>query len=241
MAERDSARSQMAMDEDLAARGQATLRLFRWVRPAVSMGYRQPRPAWTEPALLEASGIESIERPTGGRVAVHGSDLSCSVTLPRSASTSLSLIMDLVCESLGRACRSLGISVSRGEESGSKPIVYCLVEPSPYALMVGSRKLAGFAVRRYAMSWLIQGSMLVRGVPAVFEQVMPRDVSGRFLTQSISLEEAVGAPVGWTTLIPRVAEAWQATWGLPCSLVDEGWAGDGAAWWPSRPRGHLGG
>ena len=213
MAEQESAREQMAMDERLAQQARPTFRLFRWHTPALSLGFKQPIPHWVDRARLASYRLELVERPTGGGIAVHGSDLSCSVVVPRHSGFSLRALMELVCESLTNGVRTFGIDVQwRRDLECSSPITYCLTEDSPYALMVGDRKLCGLAIRRYQASWLIQGSMLVRELPEVFRPVMPAGVSEAFQTRAIPLEEAVGHPVVDEELITSMSGAWRTTW-----------------------------
>jgi len=100
---RDSAAKQMAMDEALARTARATFRLFRWQRPAVSLGFKQPPPAWVEPGALAGHGIEVVERPTGGGIAIHGSDLSFSVVVPRQQSMPLAELMAGIAQVLSEA------------------------------------------------------------------------------------------------------------------------------------------
>lgn len=202
---------QMARDEQLAQAGEPTLRLFRWAHPAISTGYRQRPPSWVEDAALAARGIELVERPTGGGIAVHGTDLSCSVTVPRAPSVLLAAVMARICANVARACRACGAAVQwQADLPKAGPIVYCLTQPSPYALTVGTRKLCGLAVRAYATSWLVQGSLLVRPVSEAIRAAMPGDVGGAFARQAISLEEAVGRPIEWQELIDRMVGAWEA-------------------------------
>ena len=109
VADQDSAAAQMAMDEALARAARATFRLFRWQRPAVSLGFKQRPPAWVEPGALARHGIEVVERPTGGGIAFHGSDLSCSVVVPQEPRRALASLMEGVCEALAQGVRELGV------------------------------------------------------------------------------------------------------------------------------------
>lgn len=213
MAEQESAMEQMAMDERLAQQARPTFRLFRWHTPAISLGFKQPIPDWVDRARLASYRLELVERPTGGGIAVHGSDLSCSVVVPRHSSLSLRALMELVCESLTNGVRPFGVDVEwRREVEQPSRITYCLTEDSPYALMVGDRKLCGLAIRRYQASWLIQGSMLVRELPDVFRHLMPAVVSEAFQTRAIPLEEAVGHAGVDEELIASMIGAWRTTW-----------------------------
>jgi len=216
--------AQMALDEELAKATRPTLRLFRWVRPALSLGFKQRAPEWCDPVMLTAHDIELVERPTGGGLAVHGSDLCCSVVAPGHPHLWLKQVMATVCETLARALRSLGAAVNVvGETDAAKAVTCCLTDPSPYAFMVGQRKLGGFAIRRYPKTWLIQGSLLVRSLPVVFARVMPTDVRAAFETRAIPLEEAADRAVRDEELIAALVRAWRVTWDIPYFWTSRKW------------------
>ena len=211
VAEEATAAAQMRFDEALARRGRPTLRLFRWAAPAISLGFRQVPPEWADEARLAAHGVERVERPTGGGIAVHGSDLSCSVTVPADARLLLREVMAGVCEGLSEGIRAFGVAVSwQAEVERQGRIDYCLTEESPYAIMAGRRKLCGLAIRRHPEAWLIQGSLLVRSLPAVFERVMPPAVRDAFAARAVSLQEAAGRAVEDAELIEQLLRAWHA-------------------------------
>lgn len=203
-----TAAEQMAYDRRLAAEGIPTLRLFRWTWPAVSFGFRQRPPAWIHAEKLAAAGVEAVERPTGGGVALHGSDLSCSVVAPRRAAAPLRGVMEQLCEGMARACRAFDVPVAwSADVAAAAPIAYCLTQESPYALTVGGRKLGGFAVRASATTWLIQGSVLVRMIPEAIQRVMPPSVEHDYSTRAICLEEAAGTPLEDSAVIEGVLHA----------------------------------
>ena len=204
-----TALEQMAVDEQLANEAQSTLRLFRWNRPALSLGFKQPMPAWMDREMLASHGVEIVERPTAGGIAIHGSDLSISVVMPQQADVTLRVLMQMVCEALASAVRACDVECQwRCDVRTSHRIEYCLTEESPYAIMVGERKLCGLALRRYPASWLVQGSLLVRPLPMVLTRVMPHDVVEAFQARAISLEEARRRPM----IEEELAESIMAVW-----------------------------
>src|SRR3989338_4809295 len=203
-----TAAGHMAYDERLADEGIPTLRLFRWNRPALSFGYRQRPPAWIAGSGPAAAGVDCVERPTGGGVAVHGSDLSCSVVRARRAGARLRDVMAALCEGMSRACRAVDVAVAWNVDvEAATPIAYCLTQTSPYALTVGRRKLCGFAVRAYGASWLIQGSLLVRAIPEAIQRLMPPSVRHAYDARAICLEEAAGMGLNDAAVIDGVLHA----------------------------------
>ncbi len=204
-----TAGSQMGIDESLARQGEPTLRLFQWRRPALSYGFRRELPPWAEARLLAPHKIDVVERPTGGGIAVHGSDLSCSVTMRTEPRWSLRRVMATTCEALTHTVNAWGLD-ARWVCDIEQPlrITYCLTQESPYAILIGERKVCGLAARRYGTGWLIQGSLLLRPMPAVFRAVMPSDVSEAFAARAISLEEAAGTSMSEADVAARIIHAW---------------------------------
>ena len=186
-----SARAQMALDERLADEAVPTVRFFTWSPPAVSVGWKQALPEWFEPSAWHEAGLEWVERPTGGGIALHGSDLSVSVTVPRRLRLPLEGIMRTICESAASVCGELNVEATTVLDSaGEGRIQYCLAETSPYAVMIGPRKVAGFALRRYPEAWLIQGSLLVHPIPMPLVERLPVEVVARLAARACALSEA---------------------------------------------------
>ncbi|MBI1991751.1 MAG: hypothetical protein HYY59_01945 [Candidatus Omnitrophica bacterium] len=213
--ERRSAAEHMAFDERLAEEGLPTVRFFTWDPAAVSLGWRQTVPDWLEASWSAALGLQVIERPTGGGITFHGSDVSVAVIVPRSLAIPLKAVMGVVCESAASLCRTFGADATALlETQGRGRLTYCLTEQSPYAVLVDGRKAAGFALRRYPTSWLIQGSLLVRPLPPALAQAIPGDVAGAVRARAVPLAEVAATRVDERLVIERWAEHWESWWSL---------------------------
>ncbi len=72
----------MAIDAWLFTQERPAFRLYRWLRPTLSLGHHQRR--WPEHWLeLAAAGrIDLVRRPSGGRAVLHGGDLSYALVWP---------------------------------------------------------------------------------------------------------------------------------------------------------------
>ena len=207
-----SGASQMARDAGLASGQEVepTVRLFTWDPPAVSLGWKQPRPAWLtgspEPVC------EVVERPTGGGIAFHGTDVSMAIIVPRTMRPSLDQLMADVCQSAAMVCELFGAAATWAVEAcHTGRITYCLAEASPYAVYLGGRKVAGFALRRYPQTWLVQGSLLVRPLSETIRRMIPAAVMEQLVTHAISLSEAAGRTIAEEDVIRAWAEPWTAT------------------------------
>ncbi len=207
------AAEQMGVDVQLAKEAIPAARVFLWDVPAVSLGFKQSSPAWlSSPGWAEA-GFCCVERPTGGGIAVHGSDVSISVVVPRALEVSLDLLMRTVGGSTAQLCRSFGAdAVSSLAGGNGERITYCLGESSPYAVTIGGRKVAGFALRRYSQSWLIQGSLLVRPVPAALTRVMDGQAAARLTERSGALSQVMREPATEAQVARRWADHWTSWW-----------------------------
>lgn len=198
----------MARDVRLARESVPTVRFFEWRPAAVSLGWKQARPEW-----LPSAGAAWVERPTGGGIALHGTDLSLSVVVPRGLALPLDTLMQAVCRSAAKLCESFGASAEvRLDAPGSGRITYCLAEESPYAVLIGGRKVAGFAVRRYPESWLVQGSLLIRPVDAAVAGWLPQAAREALLARAVALADEAAIAVTEAVAAERWAEQWSGWW-----------------------------
>lgn len=203
------AREQMARDAQLGEDARPTVRWFTWDPPAVSLGLKQEVPAWLRALAWRQSGLDWVRRPSGGGIAFHGSDVSLAVAVPRALSVPLDALMRAVCESATQVCRSFGVAARPVLQTpGAGRITYCLAERSPYAVMAGSKKVAGFALRRLASSWLIEGSMLVKPLPDRLAAGVPAEVLDELRAQAMPLAEAAPSPMAEHDVMSRWAGSW---------------------------------
>jgi lipoate-protein ligase A len=203
----------MTLDEALAQEPVPTARLYTWTLPGISLGLKQPRPAWVSAPPWIRSGCELVERPTGGGIAFHGSDVSVAVVVPRAVPVTLRQLMAAVCGSAVSFCRSYGVHADAAADArGASRITLCLVDVSPYAVMVDGRKVAGFALRRYPDTWLIQGSLLAASLPEPLRRAMPDEVAGRLSRRSITLADAAGRAIRPAEAAQRWADGWAGWW-----------------------------
>ncbi len=180
-----------------------TLRLYRWDRPAVSVGYAQQR---TGPVDLEAcarAGLTVVRRPTGGRAVLHGGDVTYAVAVPRRgrwADASVAATCRLMHEAVVAGLRRLGVPA---EVAGPRPPrtgaggALCFAAVSPHEITVGGRKLVGSAQRRLRRAILQHGSIPLTADRALLAALVPDDTGegARALEGAmVSLAEILGAP-----------------------------------------------
>ena len=154
----------MAIDETLLGGlgDDPLLRIYRWVRPAVSMGYFDP----VEPVADRWPGYELVRRWTGGGIVEHGSDLTFSLLVPRAlplatlpAAESYRFIHLAVATALGL----VGGPMPTLQDAALKPAAVssraCFENPVTHDLLATGRKIGGGAQRRTRRGLLHQASI----------------------------------------------------------------------------------
>jgi lipoate-protein ligase A len=176
----------MALDEALwhafPKLGRPTLRLYRWERPAVSIGYAQRASAFDLGACARL-GLEFIRRPTGGRAILHlphERELTYSLVHPVAGLGGVRESHRLIAEAVALGLRRLGLPAEVNARPGSLPASSeaCFEAPSYHELTIAGKKVAGMAQVRDRLALLEQGSLPLEldldRLAAVFSQARPR-------------------------------------------------------------------
>jgi len=183
----------MGMDEVLLLRTQQPiLRVYRWVRPAVTFGYFE---RW-EPVCAAFPEREAIRRWTGGGVVPHGEDWTYSLIVPRGelfARVDVAESYRCIHELLGEAMRDVGVEASVTPEAAPKVSQACFENPAAYDLLSAGHKIAGAAQRRSRFGMLHQGS--VQGVcfPPDFAERLASKMARSFASRELAAEETAEA------------------------------------------------
>jgi lipoate-protein ligase A len=142
----------MALDRAIqlareAGEAPATLRLYGWERPTVTLGRFQERES-IDQEFCSAGGIDVVRRFTGGRGVLHDDEVTYSVVagvsdgLPRGTSASYSML----CGGLAAAYRRLGVDANlTARARGSRDSAACYLHATKADLSHGARKLSGSA------------------------------------------------------------------------------------------------
>lgn len=208
----------MAIDSALlqraAATGEATLRIYEWASPVISLGRHQRARGCYDLARAAAAGVSFVRRPTGGRAVFHHHEVTYSVAAPvrlgtlRESFTAISRLIVSGLARLGVQAWLAGEGRRRAPVPGLQP---CFAEPVAGEILVGGRKLVGSAQYRDRDAILQQGSILVendqrlaswllRGAPTAstnaigLHEVVGRELSAHELAHALFCAlEAVGA------------------------------------------------
>lgn len=156
----------MATDAALMAEarrsGAATLRLYGWHRPTLSLGRHERARDLFAPATLDRAGVGVVRRPTGGRALLHHREVTYSVTAPDTLplGDSYAAINRWLLEALAR----IGVAATPATPAG-RPLrpegAACFAEPASGELVVDGAKLVGSAQLREDGALLQHGSILL--------------------------------------------------------------------------------
>lgn len=164
----------MGLDEAVlrtaSEQGIATLRLYTWAGPWLSLGYAQRQLAPERRIACEKAGIGIVRRTTGGRAVLHGRDLTYSLAAPEGMlRPGLRGSYDQVATALLGAIRSLGAADARRvptrRGAAASENFDCFAEPAGDEIVVSSEKLVGSAQRRRGGAVLQHGSIRVAADP----------------------------------------------------------------------------
>ena len=191
----------MALDRAVQLARQAgevppTLRLYRWVRPTVTLGRFQPVDGVNR-ELCARQRIDVVRRFTGGRGVLHDDELTYSIVagvedgVPRGTSASYRLL----CSALAETYRLLGVDAAlTARRRGDSASAACYLHATPADLSLGLAKLSGSAQVWTADTVLQHGSFTrsrdIEREAAVF-RLSPQD-SARLVAETTTLADALG-------------------------------------------------
>lgn len=195
----------------------ATLRLYRWRRPTVTLGRFQDC-AGVDWAAVDAFGVDVVRRFTGGRGVLHDDELTYAIVagerdgVPRGVSASYRLL----CTALAGAYRALGVDAQltsrpRGERGSSA----CYLHATHADLSLGAAKLSGSAQVWHAGTCLQHGSF-TRSRDVVREAAvfgLDSQAAEKLATSTATLAEVVEPVPGPERIASAVVEAVGAVFG----------------------------
>jgi lipoate-protein ligase A len=214
----------MDIDETLLqahARGERppTLRFYRWLPPAVSLGYFQKEGGMSR-KVLEEMGIEMVRRSTGGRAVLHYGDLTYSIVARAGEDTPYDLVESYryLCRGLLAGMALLGVEASMGSEKPASPFPdSCFAVSTPGDITWRGKKFIGSAQRRLGDFLLQHGSILLKPQGDLLARIFSRgEGSGLPLIKDkvTSLEEILGRPVAPEKVIHAVMTGFEQALGI---------------------------
>lgn len=181
----------MALDEALlrsvASGGSPpTLRVYRWERPSVSLGYAQKAERELDLERCARDGIEVVRRMTGGRAVWHEDELTYSFCGPADSDILGRTIAEswlVIARGILQALEVIGVTASLVPAGGKTPVAArtanpCFSSASRYEIAFRGRKLVGSAQRRFGGAFIQQGSFLLSNCQARLIDYQPRATEG---------------------------------------------------------------
>jgi len=113
------------LEEAVAGRSGPVLRLYRWARPTLSVGWHQHRlePHWY--GLAAERRIDLVRRPSGGRAVLHAGCLTYALIWPQPPAADRSACYRLACGWLRAAFARLGQPLHYGRAAASQQRTSC--------------------------------------------------------------------------------------------------------------------
>jgi lipoyl(octanoyl) transferase len=205
----------------------ATLRLYSWNPPCLSLGHAQSIKD-VDMERLKSHGWDVVRRVTGGRAILHTDELTYSVT----GSADEPVLAGGVLESYNRlaqallhAVASLSVPVEMKEhedghiQQNLNPV--CFEVPSTYEITVDGKKLIGSAQARKKEGVLQHGSLPLTGDltricdALVFESESARqDAKERLLARATTIESVIGVETAWETAAQAFVRGFEAELGI---------------------------
>ncbi|HUK82919.1 MAG TPA: hypothetical protein VLZ12_09850 [Verrucomicrobiae bacterium] len=196
----------MAVDEGLLRtareRGRPLLRVYSWLKPAISIGYFQRFPQRL------GGKCEIVRRPTGGGLVYHGEDTTYTVVVPPSHE-----LHDMTTiEAYSAIHHAVGVALDVKFEIADvksqtlRAGYECFQNPVHGDVVVAGRKLAGAAQRRSKWGLLHQGSIAVKLTARRLGDGFRQVLAAEFQPYELTTEERASAQ--WLATEKYAAEAW---------------------------------
>ena len=157
----DEAFLQLAIEEEVA-----TLRVYRWREPTVSLGYFQKE---SDPVLTARfAGLPQVRRLSGGGALLHDREVTYSIALPAShaLADAPTVLYDKVHRAIVELLQSRGAEAHvRGEKLMEPEPFLCFGRGDPRDIVLSGFKIVGSAQRRRKGAILQHGALLLEHSP----------------------------------------------------------------------------
>lgn len=206
---------QMAADAALlraAQEGGAFLRLYRWSPPCLSFGRNEPALERYDRARIEALGLDTVRRPTGGRAVWHDAEVTYAVAAPDGTLGSLTEAYRAIHAVVADGLRALGAPAALAalRTPPAPGAGACFANPVGGEVVIGARKLVGSAQLRERGAFLQHGSILLDDGQDVVTRVTRGTPPAAAAT---SLVATLGRRVTFAEVAAAIADAARRAWG----------------------------
>jgi len=236
----------MAMDRAILTaceRGQApaTLRLYGWEKPTLSIGYSQNKLRDVDTVQCERRNIPIVRRFTGGRALLHQYELTYSLVAPiphpifpgnlAGAFGAVSKAVIFSLEKAGVPKPEISGKDKRSLENGNKRSPACFSTSNHWEITVKGKKLAGSAQRRLNGAFLQHGSILLDWDPELAHSLL------RYSSESEQAQGLKSLILGTLTLKEVLSK--KPEWGEVAHCFVEGFQKTFPGYWKSETLNSL--
>ena len=214
----------MAIDTSLLERaerlGEGWLRLYRWKPSCLSFGRHEPATRRYDIHQIEALGLDTVRRPTGGRAVWHARELTYAVAAPSARLGSLQSAYLEIHRMIAEALECLGAMVSLAPQARAAPLDAgaCFAQPSGGEVLCGDRKIVGSAQYRQGNALLQHGSVLL----ANDQHMVAAVTRGAGMPADSVRENPSGLLLKWSAVAEAVAhqarDRWHGRWETASNL-----------------------
>lgn len=214
---RDGA-ANMAVDHALAEAVEPEagwLRLYRWVRPTLSLGRNEPAADVYDFERAGRLGVDVVRRPTGGRGVLHDAELTYAVVAPVAAPGRVRAAYLVVQRGLAAGLRSLGADarLAAGVTPSPPRAGACFDVTTKGEVVARGRKLTGSAQARIGRALLQHGSVPIDGTQELVGELCRKPAGAGTPPASTTLREQLGRVPSWGEVATAVAEGLAAELG----------------------------
>ncbi|MEO8452665.1 MAG: hypothetical protein ABI647_22930 [Gemmatimonadota bacterium] len=207
----------MAVDHAMlsAARdtGQGFIRCYHWAPHCLSFGRHEPALRRYDRTRIEALGISTVRRPTGGRAVWHARELTYAVAAPIAAFGTLKDAYHGLHQAIAAALAALGLPVElAGEGKAPGPDAGpCFAVAVGGEVTAGGRKMVGSAQYQDGGAFLQHGSLLLEDDQSLVHSVL-RGAGPP--SHDVTVSGLLGRPVSFAEVAALLLEPLAATLGL---------------------------
>ena len=188
--ERRSAALNMAVDEALLETATtAAIRIYGWIRPAISFGYFGKFREATE----AGTGRDLVRRWTGGGIVLHGTDLTYSIVVPAKNHYAVRSPLELYSDvhtAIRDALLRDGANAVLANVASQKISDACFANAVRADVLIDGKKIAGAAQRRTRTGLLQQGSIQFENLRSDFAECFVRALCPSSQSRSVDNEIA---------------------------------------------------
>lgn len=174
----------------------ASLRLYRWDPPTLSIGRNQP---------AVCTSVPVVRRPTGGQAVWHEHEVTYAVVAPIALFGSLRNAYCEIHTRLARALRAMGVDAVLANRQAVRPpsrSASCFAVAVGGEILVEGRKVVGSAQVRRGEAFLQHGAILLDGSQAIVGGSGGETTLARVLGRTVTFEEVTAAVVAsWGELL----------------------------------------